>query len=190
MNKRPSTTARRAAALLLGLAAAALAGGVLASRDGDRERDHDDRGRDRVNAMAGTNTTTKASAKAIAAPPAYAQECGACHVAYPAKLLPAASWQRLLGNLPQHFGTDASLDAATQASLSSWLLASAGASRRAREAPPQDRITRASWFVHEHDEISAATFKRASVKSASNCNACHARADQGVFDEHDVRIPR
>jgi hypothetical protein len=30
-------------------------------------------------------------------------------------MLPAASWQRLMGNLPRHFGTDASLDAATTA---------------------------------------------------------------------------
>ena len=46
----------------------------------------------------------------------------ACHVAYPPGLLPAASWQRLMANLPRHFGTDASLDAATaQASCRAWL---------------------------------------------------------------------
>ncbi len=44
--------------------------------------------------------------------PAYKQECGSCHLAYPPGLLPASSWQRLMGDLPHHFGTDASLDAA------------------------------------------------------------------------------
>jgi len=37
----------------------------------------------------------------------YAQECAACHLRYPPGMLPAASWQRLMGNLPRHFGADA-----------------------------------------------------------------------------------
>ena len=42
-----------------------------------------------------------------AVPPAYTQECGSCHLAYPPGLLPALSWQRLMGGLDRHFGTDA-----------------------------------------------------------------------------------
>ena len=38
--------------------------------------------------------------------------------------------------------------------------------------------------------LPAATWQRPAVKSASNCAACHTRADQGDFDEHTVRIPR
>lgn len=121
--------------------------------------------------------------------PKYRQECSACHVAYPPGMLPAASWQRLLAGLPRHFGTDASLDPATVQELSAWLTAQAANSRRAA-APPEDRITRTPWFVHEHREIPAAVWSRAAVKSPSNCAACHTRADQGVFDEHDVRLPR
>lgn len=120
----------------------------------------------------------------------YRQECSACHVAYPPGMLPSASWQRLMDHLPRHFGTDASLDPATVKALSGWLASQAGSSRRFREEPPQDRITRSAWFVREHDEIATATWKRASIKSASNCAACHTQADQGVFDEHDVHIPR
>ena len=122
--------------------------------------------------------------------PKYQQECASCHVAYAPGLLPAESWQRLLNNLPQHFGTDASLDAATTKTLSTWLVANAGTSRRGREAPPEDRITKSAWFVREHGEVPAATWKRASVKSPSNCSACHAQGDQGDFNEHSVRIPR
>jgi len=48
----------------------------------------------------------------------YQQECAACHLAYPPGLLPAASWQRPMGNLPKHFGTEASLDATTLQTLS------------------------------------------------------------------------
>ena len=122
--------------------------------------------------------------------PQYRQECGACHVAYPPALLPAASWQRLMANLPRHFGTDASMEAAAVKEYSAWLAANSGAHKRVREPPPGDRITRSAWFVREHDEIPASTWKLPAVKSAANCNACHARANQGEFNEHDIRIPR
>jgi hypothetical protein len=122
--------------------------------------------------------------------PAYQQECASCHVAYPPGLLPPASWQRLMGNLPRHFGTDASLDAASRKELTAWLAANAGTYRRVAEAPPEDRITRSAWFVRKHDEVPARTWKLPAVKSPSNCVACHARAEQGDFDEHNVRIPR
>ena len=120
--------------------------------------------------------------------PRYAQECGSCHVPYPPGMLPAASWQRLMQNLPQHFGTDASVDAATVKELSHWLVLHA--STTSRLAPADDRITRSAWFVREHDEVPAATWKRAAVKSPANCAACHPQAEQGDFDEHRVRIPR
>jgi hypothetical protein len=128
----------------------------------------------------------------LAAPalPAYQQECGACHVAYPAGLLPAASWRRITGDLAHHFGTDASLDAATTQRIATWLAANAGSSRRASEEPPQDRITRSGWFVRKHDEVPRAAWRSPAVKTAANCAACHPRAAQGDFDEDRVRIPR
>lgn len=122
--------------------------------------------------------------------PKYQQECAACHVAYPPGMLPAASWQRVMNNLPHHYGTDASLDPATAKQLSSWLGANAGTYKRVREEPPEDRITRSAWFIRKHDEVSAHTWKLPAVKSASNCAACHIRSDQGDFNEHDIRIPR
>ena len=74
--------------------------------------------------------------------------------------------------------------------LDSWLAANAGTYKRVREVPPEDRISRSAWFVRKHDEVSASTWKLPAVKSAANCSACHTRADQGDFNEHDVRIPR
>jgi hypothetical protein len=122
--------------------------------------------------------------------PAYREECGSCHVPYPPRLLPAASWQRLLGDLPRHFGSDASLDAGTLKTLSDWLGAHAGTSRRAMQAPPQDRITRSAWFIHEHGEVAPATWRLPAVKSPANCAACHTQADQGDFSERRLHIPR
>jgi hypothetical protein len=122
--------------------------------------------------------------------PKYQQECGACHVAFPPGMLPAASWNRLMGKLASHYGTDASLDAPTAKELGTWLNANAGSYKRVREEPPQDRITRSAWFTRQHDEVSAASWKLPAVKSASNCVACHSGANQGDFNEDKVRIPR
>ncbi|MCX7238954.1 MAG: diheme cytochrome c [Burkholderiales bacterium] len=130
------------------------------------------------------------SARLGAVLPQYQQECGACHLAFPPAFLPKASWNRIMDNLPKHFGTDASLDAATRKELSAWMLAHAGTYKRASEEPPQDRISHATWFVREHREVAAAAWKLAAVKSAANCGACHTTADQGDFHERNIRIPR
>ncbi len=123
--------------------------------------------------------------------PAYQQECASCHVAYPPGMLPAASWQRLMANLPRHFGTDASLDPATTQSLSTWLTANAGTYKRVTaDPPPDDRLTRAPWFARKHHEVASAVWQRPAVHSAANCVACHPQADKGDFNEHAVRIPR
>jgi hypothetical protein len=122
-------------------------------------------------------------------PRAYTQECASCHTAYPPAMLPARSWQRILGGLDRHYGTDASLDAATVQQLSGWLQANAGGYERLREEPPQDRITRSAWFVRKHREINPSVFRLASVKSAANCAACHAGADHGNFDDDHLKLP-
>lgn len=122
--------------------------------------------------------------------PRYQQECASCHLAYPPGALPASSWQRLMRDLPNHFGTDASLDAPVLKQITAWLVAHAGTWKRVREAPPQDRITRSAWFERKHDEVAPATWRRPAVQSAANCAACHPQAEQGDFDEDRIRIPR
>lgn len=132
------------------------------------------------------------SDRAMRAPelPAYAQECGSCHVAYPAGMLPAASWNRLMRGLPRHFGADASLDDAQVRAIGSWLQQNAGTYKRVDPQPLEDRISGSAWFVRKHRELSDGVWKRASIHSPSNCSACHPRAQQGAFNEHDIRIPR
>lgn len=122
--------------------------------------------------------------------PKYQQECGACHLAYPPSLLPRASWGRVMGTLNLHFGTDASLDAASVREISDWLQAHGGGAR-ANAAAAQDRITQSAWFLRDHGpgEIAPSLWKRAAIGSAANCTACHRQAEQGRFDEHDIIIP-
>ncbi|WP_332813144.1 diheme cytochrome c [Ramlibacter sp.] len=122
-------------------------------------------------------------------PPAYPAECGSCHLAFPPGALPARSWLRMMSGLDDHYGTDASLDAATVQQLSGWLADNAGSWKRVREQPPQDRITRSEWFERKHRRIEPAAWKLPSIKSAANCAACHGRAEQGRFDDDHLRVP-
>ena len=94
-----------------------------------------------------------------------------------------------MAGLNRHYGTDASLDAALTKQIEAWLLAHAGTSRKAGGSPPEDRITRSAWFDHEHRRVQAATWRLPSVKSAANCTACHAGADQGDYDDDRLRVP-
>lgn len=159
---RAWTVTRRAASALLGALLAAAA--AVASADGGRAMPPD-------------------------MPPAARQECAACHLAYPPGMLPAPSWQRLMGGLERHFGTDASLDAATTQQIRDWLLAHAGTGRRVGAAPPEDRITRSAWFERKHRGVDAAVWRLPSVKSPANCAACHAGAERGRFDDDELRLP-
>jgi len=124
--------------------------------------------------------------------PKYQQECAACHIAYPPGMLPAASWQHLIGSLQQHYGTDASLDEASLREISGWLQVHAGTYKRVSEAPPQDRITKSAWFLRKHNarEVPPEVWTRPAVGGASNCAACHTQAADGRFSERDIKIPR
>ena len=141
-------------------------------------------------AIAGDHETGRHDRSRTPLPAQYVQECGSCHLPYAPRLLPAESWRQLTGGLARHFGVDASLDGATTESIASWLAAGAREPRRPEPPPAENRITRAAWFVRKHHEVEPATWRHSAVKSASNCAACHAGAEQGDFNERAVRIPR
>lgn len=159
--------------LTLGLVATA----AVAHDDEDEDEHH---GRERGRA---------GRAAALRADPTwktYEAECGACHLAFPPHLLPASSWTTLLGGLGDHFGEDASLDAATRATLEAWLSKHAGGA----QARAPLRLTETSWWRREHDEVAPAVWARKAIGTKANCAACHPRANAGAFGEHEVRIPR
>lgn len=123
---------------------------------------------------------------------AYREECGACHVAYPPRLLSAGSWQTLMASLERHFGTDASVDPAKAGEISRFLAANAGG-RDGLDAGGTPRITHTPWFRREHreghDGLTAALWKSPAVKSAANCEACHRDAARGNYGEGQIRLP-
>jgi hypothetical protein len=133
---------------------------------------------------------------------AYAEECGACHMAYQPGLLPMDAWRQIMAPdaLGDHYGDDASLSTDLRAEIAGYLAANAAersGKSRARafsvgdagtEALP--RITATRYFRNEHHEIPTRMVAgNPDVGSFSNCNACHQGADEGVYNEHRVNIP-
>lgn len=117
-------------------------------------------------------------------------ECGACHVAFPPRLLPAESWRAMMSGLDKHFGTDASLDAPTAREIGAFLEKQSGGGKHASAGKPILRITDTSWFKREHDEVPARVWKNPQVKSPVNCAACHLQAELGNYSERNIRIPK
>lgn len=130
----------------------------------------------------------------------YQNECGSCHMAYPAGLLPARSWRKVIDGLADHFGDNAELDAATASQIRDFLVSNAADTssyRRSRAimrsltpAATPLRISETAYFRHKHDELPARLVTgNPKVKSFANCQACHRSADKGIFNEHDVNVP-
>lgn len=121
------------------------------------------------------------------------EECGSCHLAYPASMLPARSWQRIMSQLDQHFGSDASIDAKTSADITRFLTSNAGdqagrtyGEKLLRGVAATDtplRITELPRWVREHRKVSEREWQHRDVKSRANCQACHSGADRGYFDD-------
>jgi nitrate/TMAO reductase-like tetraheme cytochrome c subunit len=116
------------------------------------------------------------------APKSYESECASCHMAYPPGLLGEKSWQNVMSGLNKHFGTDASLDAKDQKEISSWLQKNAATKQKYNVVAPDNRITKTPWFIRD-------VWKRAGIKSAANCGACHTTAAEGIFSEKSISIP-
>ena len=123
------------------------------------------------------------------APQAYETECASCHMAFPPGLLSQRNWQNIMTGLGKHFGTDASLDVKTQTELTNWLVKNAASKYKYSALAPDNRISKSAWFIKEHDEVKAEVWKRAGVKSAANCMACHKDAASGGFSEKNVQVP-
>jgi hypothetical protein len=169
----------------LAIAAALLAAGLTVASASGREHEHHD-GRDH---RSDDRLREERGGGAGPIDPAYLKECGACHVAYPPRFLPSASWRAVFAGLDRHFGEDATLDPEVRAGIERWVLDRAGDERHAA-APPSLRITEQSWFRREHRKLPADAATRPSIRTLANCAACHAGAERWDFDEDRVTIPR
>lgn len=126
--------------------------------------------------------------------PLVEKECGSCHMAFQPAFLPARSWSAILGRLDDHFGENASLDAASSVAILAYLTSNAadraprrrehGALRGIPPAATPLRITETPWWVAEHrGEVSPGAWSDPRVRSKANCIACHAGAERGLYDD-------
>ena len=113
-----------------------------------------------------------------------AQQCGACHMPYPAQLLPARSWRNLMSDLSHHFGEDASLDDQDRATVTGYLTEHAADGpgggpegerylRGLNRLVTPLRITDMPFWRYRHREIPQERFNSPKVKTAANCTACY-----------------
>jgi hypothetical protein len=131
--------------------------------------------------------------------PAYKDTCGGCHFAYQPELLPTASWTKLLSGVDDHFGQPLDVDSETLAILTDYLGGNGADKSSSRQAAKimislgggvPMRITDVPYIRDQHHEISSDVFSRKSIGSLSNCSACHRTAENGVYDDDFVEIPR
>jgi len=127
-------------------------------------------------------------------------ECGSCHLSYHPSLLPQRSWEKLLAQQSQHFGSDLALDRQTLQALLSYARGQA-AERHATEAAfkiersiPADsapvRISETPYWVRKHRDVAVADWALPWIKSKANCDACHLDAQAGTFEDAAMQIPR
>lgn len=130
----------------------------------------------------------------------YKKECGSCHFAYPAGLLPSNAWNKMMENLSNHFGDDASVDEETFRTLSKYLNDNSAEKnmnfKRSKKiveslAPNEipDAISTMPYIKRKHKEIRKDLITQKEVKGLFNCTACHKNAQKGVFSDEDVNIP-
>lgn len=123
------------------------------------------------------------------APPAYAAECGSCHLAFPPALLAAADWRRVMTGLDRHYGDNAALDADTARVIGDFLARHGGNADRYAHGGTPPRLTATAWFQRKHRKVPSHLWQDARVRSAANCSACHPGAETGRYGEHDIALP-
>jgi len=118
-------------------------------------------------------------------------ECSACHFAYPASMLPAASWKKIMSSLENHFGEDASLDAETLNHVTEYLIAEAGdtefwSSKFVRGLDSQNppiRVTETKYWISQHPAISKENLQSGLAGLKANCAVCHLGAENGFYEK-------
>jgi hypothetical protein len=129
----------------------------------------------------------------------FKQTCGACHFAYQPGLLPSGSWEKILSNLPSHFGEEITLDEKSKNIIHEYLKENSAEYATAKRAKKilhslggqtPLRITETPYIREKHRELDPTIFTKPSIGSRSNCVACHSAAEQGNYDDDFVNIPK
>lgn len=128
------------------------------------------------------------------------KECGDCHMAFAPIRLPGRSWAKIMSDLGNHFGEDATLAADTVKHIKTYLVSKSmdeGGTmygkitykkmmkKQSKDYTPI-RITQTRDWQGDH---SSAKYRRMladqKMKSGANCVVCHKGAAEAQFEEFD-----
>jgi len=131
----------------------------------------------------------------------FVEECASCHILYAPHLLPKRSWKKLMANLAEHFGDDASLDEADRRSIEAYLLANSAETStkeaahyimRSLQEKKKDiiAISESPYWRDKHASLDKALFRSQKVKSKANCKACHRQFENGIIEDRLISLPK
>ncbi len=130
--------------------------------------------------------------------PLYKKECNSYRTLYPPHLLPAKSLQKLMANLEDHFGDDASLEEPTRSDIEKFLVKNSANNstkevsfyilKSLKDSPIA--ITKTPYWKKRHKNIDKKTFKSSKVKSKANCKACHTDIEKGIIEDENIKLPK
>ncbi|WP_170126750.1 cytochrome b/b6 domain-containing protein [Helicobacter brantae] len=121
----------------------------------------------------------------------YQKECGSCHIAYAPYLLPKEAWGKMMSDLENHFGDDASVESDTQKELAQFLEDNSQrdtyiADRLSKERGDYLAFSQTQLFAKIHKKIPQKVFKSKEIKSRANCQSCHKDAERGYFQKSRI----
>ncbi len=131
--------------------------------------------------------------------PIYETACGECHFLYQPELLPSQSWMKILNQLDDHFGEEIEIDPDSKKSISDYLKSNGAENSLAKPAvkiirslgnQEPMRITDIPYIHKKHRELNPEVLHRESIGSLSNCIACHTSAEEGIYEDDNVKIPQ
>ena len=131
----------------------------------------------------------------------FVEECASCHTLYPPHLLPKRSWKKIMANLADHFGDDASLDEADRLSIEKYLLTNSAETStkeaafyigRSLQGKKNDiiAISKSPYWIKKHASTDKTLFKSQKVRSKANCKACHYRFENGIIEDNLISLPK
>ena len=125
------------------------------------------------------------------------KECGDCHMVFPPSRLTGNAWKKIMATLGDHFGEDASLDAATAKHIEAYLVSKSldakGGIRTemrlkawAKKGVVDPlRITETPEWTRHHTQ--KANYRKMAedvgYKRGANCIKCHKGAERGVYED-------
>lgn len=114
----------------------------------------------------------------------------------PPFLLPKNSWEKLMADLENHFGDDASVEEETHNIILKFLEKnSAETSTKEASFMILDSlknkdiisISETTYWKEKHINIDDKIFSNSLVKSKANCKACHSDIEKGLIEDENIK---